>query len=190
MAAGAFQRPRVPAFATELDPAIRQLHSSDYRNPSQLADGPVLVVGLSHSGADLAHEIAATHPVIVSGKSHGQIPVPLESRRGHSGLCGVPGVHVARRDARHADRPQDGARGQEGRRSPPPLAQARAEGRRCRAHGRPDDWRRRRQAGARRRPRARRRERPVVHRLLERLQLDPPPDQGRRGMAGRCSTAA
>ena len=86
MATGAFQRPRVPAFATELDPGIRQLHSSEYRNPSQLADGPVLVVGLSHSGADLAHEIAATHPVIVSGKSHGQIPVPLESRRGRLGF--------------------------------------------------------------------------------------------------------
>ena len=143
MATGAFQRPRVPAFATELDPAIRQLHSSEYRNPSQLADGPVLVVGLSHSGADLAHEIAATHPVILSGKSHGQIPVPLESRRGQLGFSVVPGVHVARRDARHADRPQDGARGQEGRRSPPPLAQARAEGRRRRAHGRrgrPASW--------------------------------------------------
>ena len=87
VAAGAFQRPRVPAFATELDPAIRQLHSSAYRNPSQLADGPVLVVGLSHSGADLAHEIAATHQVIVSGKSHGQIPVPLESRRGSLGFA-------------------------------------------------------------------------------------------------------
>ena len=86
VAAGPFQRPRVPAFATELDPAIRQLHSSDYRNPSQLADGPVLVVGLSHSGADLAHEIAASHPVILSGKSHGQIPVPLESRRGLLGF--------------------------------------------------------------------------------------------------------
>jgi putative flavoprotein involved in K+ transport len=42
----------------------------------------VLVVGLSHSGADLAHEIAATHPVILSGRAHGQLPVPLESRRG------------------------------------------------------------------------------------------------------------
>ena len=81
VATGAFQRPRVPDFATELDPGIRQLHSSEYRNPSQLADGPVLVVGLSHSGADLAHEIVATHPVILSGKSHGQMPFPVDSRR-------------------------------------------------------------------------------------------------------------
>jgi putative flavoprotein involved in K+ transport len=86
IATGAFQRPTVPAFAKQLDPAIRQLHSSEYRNPSQLADGPVLVVGLSHSGADLAHEIVETHPVIVSGKSHGQIPAPLETRRGQIGF--------------------------------------------------------------------------------------------------------
>ena len=100
IATGAFQRPKVPAFAAELDPRIRQLHSSEYRNPSQLADGPVLVVGLSHSGADLAHEIAATHPVILSGRSHGQMPFPLDSRRA---LLGWPvvaafGWHVATLD--------------------------------------------------------------------------------------------
>ena len=100
VATGAFQRPRVPAFATELDPGIRQLHSSEYRNPSQLADGPVLVVGLSHSGADLAHEIVATHPVILSGKSHGQMPFPVDSERA---LLGWPVVaaffrHVATLD--------------------------------------------------------------------------------------------
>jgi putative flavoprotein involved in K+ transport len=82
VATGAFQRPTVPAFAADLDPSIRQLHSSAYRNPSQLADGPVLVVGLSHSGADLAHEIAATHPVIISGRAHGQLPFSVDSRRG------------------------------------------------------------------------------------------------------------
>ena len=32
--------PNVPAFAGELDPSIRQLHSHEYRNPSQLQDGP------------------------------------------------------------------------------------------------------------------------------------------------------
>ena len=97
VATGAFQRPKVPVFATELDARIRQLHSSEYRNPSQLADGPVLVVGLSHSGADLAHEIAATHPVILSGRSHGQMPFPMDTRRA---LLGWPvvaafGLHVA-----------------------------------------------------------------------------------------------
>ena len=100
IATGAFQRPHVPAFAADLDPRIRQLHSSAYRNPSQLADGRVLVVGLSHSGADLAHEIAATNPVTLSGRAHGQLPFPLESRRGKLGWPVVAALawHVATLD--------------------------------------------------------------------------------------------
>ncbi|MGH2445539.1 MAG: flavin-containing monooxygenase [Candidatus Limnocylindria bacterium] len=82
IAAGSFRTPTVPAFANELDPGIRQLHSSAYREPAQLADGPVLVVGLSHSGADLAMEATeAGHRVIVSGRSHGQLPFSVDSRR-------------------------------------------------------------------------------------------------------------
>jgi putative flavoprotein involved in K+ transport len=83
VATGAFQQPRVPEFAGELDSGIRQVHSADYRGPRQLADGPVLVVGLSHSGADIAHEVAAAgHPTILSGRAHGQLPFPIDSRRG------------------------------------------------------------------------------------------------------------
>jgi putative flavoprotein involved in K+ transport len=82
---GAFQGPKVPEFASQLDPSIRQIHAGDYRNPSQLADGPVLVVGLSHSGADLAHEISASHQTIVSGRAHGQLPFPVGSRRSRIG---------------------------------------------------------------------------------------------------------
>jgi putative flavoprotein involved in K+ transport len=82
VATGAFQRPRVPELAKRLDPAIRQLHSADYRGPHQLADGPVLVVGLSHSGADIAHEVAeAGHRTFVSGVAHGQLPFSVDSRR-------------------------------------------------------------------------------------------------------------
>ena len=58
VASGPYQSPRVPDFAEQLDPRIRQLHSGEYRNPSQLAEGPVLVVGASHSGADVAYEVA------------------------------------------------------------------------------------------------------------------------------------
>jgi putative flavoprotein involved in K+ transport len=76
IASGPFREPSVPAFAAELDPSILQLHSHEYRNPAQLRDGPVLVVGLSHSGADIAFEAAnAGHPTILSGRSHGQIPI-------------------------------------------------------------------------------------------------------------------
>jgi putative flavoprotein involved in K+ transport len=74
IATGAFRDPRVPSFAADLDPAIRQLHSSEYRGPEQLRDGTVLVVGAAHSGADIAHEVAATHPTILSGPSTGELP--------------------------------------------------------------------------------------------------------------------
>ena len=83
IAAGSFRVPSTPAFAADLDPAIVQLHSSDYRRPSQLAPGPVLVVGLGHSGADLAMEVAgAGHRTIVSGPGHGQLPWSVDSRAG------------------------------------------------------------------------------------------------------------
>jgi putative flavoprotein involved in K+ transport len=79
---GTFGRtPFVPDFAAELDPSIRQLHSSEYRRPSQLQEGPVLVVGASHSGTDIAYELALMHPTILAGRDCGQIPVRLESRR-------------------------------------------------------------------------------------------------------------
>jgi putative flavoprotein involved in K+ transport len=83
VASGALQRARVPAFAAELDPRIRQLHSGDYRNPGQIPDGPTLVVGLSHSGSDIAVELAATRTTYLSGRRHGQIPVSIETPVGY-----------------------------------------------------------------------------------------------------------
>jgi putative flavoprotein involved in K+ transport len=82
VATGPFRRPHVPEFANELDPSIRQLHSADYRGPAQLRDGAVLVVGVGHSGADLALEAAGTHRTFLSGRSHGQLPFSVDSRRG------------------------------------------------------------------------------------------------------------
>lgn len=85
IANGPFVVPRVPEFAEQLDPNIRQIHSADYRNPSQLRDGPVLVVGVSHSGADLAMELkAAGHRTYLSGRDHGQLPFSADSRRGRA----------------------------------------------------------------------------------------------------------
>lgn len=74
VATGAFNRPHMPAFAGEFDPSIRQLHSSQYHNPSDLADGTVLVVGVSHSGADIAYEAARTHRTLLAGHAHGELP--------------------------------------------------------------------------------------------------------------------
>ena len=78
VATGPFRTPNVPAFAGQLDPSIVQLHSHDYKNPDQLRDGTVLVVGLSHSGGDIAFETAnAGFRTILSGKSHGQMPIKV-----------------------------------------------------------------------------------------------------------------
>ena len=85
VASGAFQRPQVPEFAADLDPAIKQIHAADYRNPAQLPDGPVLVVGVSHSGSDLAFELASTRKTYLSGKIHGQLPFSIDSRMARIG---------------------------------------------------------------------------------------------------------
>jgi putative flavoprotein involved in K+ transport len=82
VATGTFGRPFVPGFAKDLDPGIVQLHSSEYRNPSQLQDGPVLVVGAAHSGADVAMDVASAHRTILCGRDTGQFPGDIESRPG------------------------------------------------------------------------------------------------------------
>src|SRR5690348_18245452 len=56
VAMSTFQKPLIPAFATDLDPSIVQLHSSEYRNLTQLNPGGVLVVGAGNSGAEIALE--------------------------------------------------------------------------------------------------------------------------------------
>ncbi|MFI7483668.1 flavin-containing monooxygenase [Kocuria sp. M1R5S2] len=82
VATGTFGRtPHVPDFAADLDPSIMQLHSSEYRRPGQLRPGKVLVVGASHSGTDIAYEVALTHETVLCGRDCGQLPFRLESRR-------------------------------------------------------------------------------------------------------------
>jgi putative flavoprotein involved in K+ transport len=84
VATGSFGRtPNVPELAADLDPTILQLHSSEYRRPSQLRHGPVLVVGASHSGLDIAYEVSQSHPTVLCGRDCGQVPASFETRRGH-----------------------------------------------------------------------------------------------------------
>ena len=80
VATGPQHLPLVPDFAREIDPKVTQLHSSQYRNPSQLQPGPVLVVGASHSGPDIALEVATEHPTTLSGPYRGEIPFDIEGR--------------------------------------------------------------------------------------------------------------
>ena len=66
IATGPFQTPAVPTLARHLAADVVQLHSADYRNPDQLPDGQVLVVGAGNSGLQIAAELAATRPVTVA----------------------------------------------------------------------------------------------------------------------------
>ncbi len=82
LATGTFGRSaQVPALAGEVDPGIRQLHSSEYKRADELPDGPVLVVGASHSGLDIAYEIAATRPTTLVGPERGNVPLEWGTRR-------------------------------------------------------------------------------------------------------------
>ena len=73
--------PTVPDLARELDPRIVQMHSSEYRDPSQLHEGDVLVVGAGNSGADIALEASRSHRIWLSGRDKGQIPFRIETTR-------------------------------------------------------------------------------------------------------------
>src|ERR1043165_9558827 len=74
-----YQVPRAPVFAGDLNPGIVQLHSHECRNPSQLQEGGVLVVGVGNSGAEIAIEVARSHRTWISGKETGYIPWPIDS---------------------------------------------------------------------------------------------------------------
>jgi len=73
-----YQVPKVPPFAPDLDPDIVQMHSSQYHRPSDLADGPALVVGMGNSGADIGLELARDRTTYVSGEPAGVIPFRIE----------------------------------------------------------------------------------------------------------------
>jgi putative flavoprotein involved in K+ transport len=84
VATGSFGRtPYIPDAAGALDPSIRQLHSSEYRRTGQLQPGPVLVVGGSHSGMDIAFDVADAHETTVCGRDCGQFPGDIDSPVAH-----------------------------------------------------------------------------------------------------------
>lgn len=82
VATGPFHHPTLPEFSNSLDSSITHLHSSAYRNPTQLPDGDVLVVGAGNSGAEIARELATTdRRTFLSGRDTGSIPLNLFNNR-------------------------------------------------------------------------------------------------------------
>ena len=75
VASGTCNIARVPTFASLVPPSIASLTAKEYRNPNQLADGGVLVVGASSSGTQIASEVHRSgRPVILSVGEHIRAP--------------------------------------------------------------------------------------------------------------------
>lgn len=78
VAMASHQNPWSPPFASQLDSGITQLHSAHYKNPSQLGEGPVLVVGAGNSGAEVSLDVAPHHPTYLAGNDPGHVPIDID----------------------------------------------------------------------------------------------------------------
>lgn len=119
IATGGHVIPRIPEYAAQLDPSIAQLSSVDYRNPSQVRPGPVLVVGAGNSGAEIAIDLATQSStgsqVWLSGRDVGYVPriglgtaaFPLIRLTGHWGARLVRRALAGRADPLGRVRPGD-----------------------------------------------------------------------------------
>ena len=175
-----------PAARSGSDPGILQMHSSDYRRPAQLQDGPALVVGASHSGADIAYEVGPTHDTVRSGHVEGEVPFRIESRTAH---LITPVLFFVARHLLTIKTPLGRKMRPEIRMHGGPVLRVKQadlervgaewtpSGRRVDAD--PRRWGEGRPSRARRRPRPRRDERDLVHRVPPGLRLDQ--DPGARG---------
>ncbi|NKB47767.1 MAG: pyridine nucleotide-disulfide oxidoreductase [Alphaproteobacteria bacterium] len=81
LASGACAIASVPALAEGVPAHIAQVTPTEYRNPDQLADGGVMVVGVAATGAQLAQEIHLSgRPVTVSVGEHVRAPRSYRGR--------------------------------------------------------------------------------------------------------------
>lgn len=79
-ATGPFQKPVIPAIAPD-NSKITQIHSAQYRNPEQLPEGGVLVVGAGSSGVQIADELQrAGKQVFLSVGPHDRPPRAYRNR--------------------------------------------------------------------------------------------------------------
>jgi putative flavoprotein involved in K+ transport len=84
VATGGASDPRLPALSQELPPSVDQIHALRYRNPELLDPGPVLVVGASASGAQIADELARRgREVTLAVGEHVRLPRTYRGRDIH-----------------------------------------------------------------------------------------------------------
>ena len=66
VATGPFQVPLVPPIAKDFDQDLPQIHSADYRNPTSVPEGRILVVGGANTGCQIALELSRSRDVEIS----------------------------------------------------------------------------------------------------------------------------
>ncbi|MEZ5537566.1 MAG: NAD(P)/FAD-dependent oxidoreductase [Thiolinea sp.] len=112
-ATGAFQVPSIPSFVPGSAP-VKQIHSHAYKNPGQLEEGAVLVIGAGSSGAQIAEELnRAGRKVYLSVGAHDR---PPRSYRGRDnvwwlGVLGLWDAAAAKPGAEHVTIAVSGAYG-------------------------------------------------------------------------------
>ncbi|MEQ9330554.1 NAD(P)/FAD-dependent oxidoreductase [Thalassobaculum sp.] len=112
-ATGPFQRPRVPAMVPETA-GLLQMHSTGYRNPDQLPDGAVLVVGCGSSGTQIADELLRSgRRVYLSVGPHSRYPRRYRERDycWWLGVLGRWDIEAPEPDTRHVTIAVSGAYG-------------------------------------------------------------------------------
>lgn len=81
VATGAFQSPRIPSFSSNIAKDIFQIHSTQYKNPTQLKAGNVLVVGGGNSGAQIAYEISKERETLLAvSKKITYLPLAIQKK--------------------------------------------------------------------------------------------------------------
>ena len=81
IASGACNLPAIPAIAAEIPASVRQVNSRSYRNPAQLDEGGVLIIGASATGLQLAEEIHLSgRPVTLAVGEHVRLPRTYRGR--------------------------------------------------------------------------------------------------------------
>ena len=112
-ATGPFQKPVFPDLVPE-SAGLLQIHSNAYRNPDQMPDGAVLVVGAGSSGTQIADELLrAGRRVYLSVGPHSRYP---RRYRGHDycwwlGVLGLWDIEAPAPDTEHVTIAVSGAHG-------------------------------------------------------------------------------
>ena len=109
LATGAFNLPHVPAFAEAVPSSVTTLTPMEYRNPDQLADGGVIVVGASATGVQIAAEIQRSGRAGHAGRGRARAWTAYVPGPGHPLVDG--GGRRARRALRRGRRHRAGTAG-------------------------------------------------------------------------------